>query len=451
MSAHLRKRLEELNTQIIEQRHVLEQLQQIRSNRLSHRSFSIASHFFEPWSIPNFKGPSVIALTVVCRVWRDVALSTPTLWAKLELQFDRIDGRITRNLGFLESFIDRWLARAGNCPLSLDFECRRAVFDLPRLGDIVRRWSHRVQHLRLTLGPHPDLSPLGLDSAAFPLLQSATLKFDAEPKVTPIIVFRDAPHLRHLHLQSSAVAPSTFSFAWSQLTEFEGTIWDLELFILAPNLTRVACSFAPEDDDFTAVTHYTLKSLTIYEYSSDVIQYLTLPSLQSLDVSSHTEIYLSLEAFLKRSSPPLIFLSATGIDSDSRESYLRCWAKFTPLIADTLESLQFDDVSTQDMISIFGLLKDHTFLSLRTLTFTDVDGPSDLHLLVDFLYRRVDTLRTFKVTWISSPFLDDTAFAGVSGFGRTDTIRNHLSLLQQRGMDIHLGTPEKNYASFSDV
>ncbi|KAF8213977.1 hypothetical protein K438DRAFT_2148861, partial [Mycena galopus ATCC 62051] len=113
-----------------------------------------------------------MVLSAVCREWRDIALTTPLLWSKLELRFDEIGTSFDAESGFLEGTINRWLTRAGNCPLSLDFDLSGLggePFPLGRLREILHRWAHRVQYLWLDIGA-ADIRPLRLDSAPFPLL-----------------------------------------------------------------------------------------------------------------------------------------------------------------------------------------------------------------------------------------------------------------------------------------
>ncbi|KAF7352430.1 Ribosomal-protein-alanine acetyltransferase [Mycena venus] len=120
-------------------------------------------------------GSGPIALASVCHSWRDIALTTPVLWAKLRVRFDEIPPELVSKPGLVESRIDRWLARAGKIPLSLDFCARRTQhFALSRLRDIIHRYSHQVQYLGLDVG-YRDVHPLGLDSGTYPQLLGATL------------------------------------------------------------------------------------------------------------------------------------------------------------------------------------------------------------------------------------------------------------------------------------
>ncbi|KAF8213948.1 hypothetical protein K438DRAFT_2009070 [Mycena galopus ATCC 62051] len=473
MSAHLRSRLAELDAQICEQRRALGKLEQTRSDverelhaiatfpvstlptEITAEIFLSCLVIFDPFSIPHYRTPLPILLTSVCRAWRDIALITPMLWSTLRVQFDRISGSVASNSGFIEGFIDQWLTCAGNLPLSLDFESRRKVFTLNRLRGIIHRWSHRVQHIHLNLGWCSDPSPLGLDSVEFPLLQGATLTIDAEANA-PIIVFSNAPQLHQFCLLSNSLAPNTFTLAWSQLTKFEGSLWDLALFALAPNLTEMTCRFNDPDEDI-AITHRSLESLTILgEHSTvDLMRYLTLPALRCLVVSEPTD-YHSLESFLTRSSPPLISLSVTR--SRSFDHLRQC----LPLVGGTLESLEVSKVSGDDIDNVLTWFNKHILPNMHTLSFRDHQGLCDFQELVNFLYARSNKLRTFGIVWKSNPFLGRIVRAGrphnksghdIIDYHMRDTVKNHISHLAQQGMDIYLGTADTNFVGdpLSDV
>ncbi|KAF8213945.1 hypothetical protein K438DRAFT_1802605 [Mycena galopus ATCC 62051] len=459
----VRSRLAELDAQIIEQRRVLYDLEQARFDverildaiatypvltlptEITAEIFASCLSAFDPLSIPpatdEISAPLVLA--GVCRAWRDIAFTTPILWSKLRVKFDSIPIEVVSKPGLVEGRIDRWLARAGHYPLSLDFRSSRKHHDpfaLSRLGDIILRWSDRVQHLDINIGKRRDIRALGLDSAAFPLLQDASLRCGAEldPDVQlPVVVFGNAPRLHDLNLLFGlgVLTAAGFTLPWLQLTSFEGTISNLSIFTLAPNLTEITCSFEPDEDDFVAITHRSLRSLTIGKDSGDLIHYLTLPALRSLDASS-ASCYDCLEPFLRRSSPPLTSLFIQG-----KEAYLDYFCECIPLVARTLETLGFLDVDDSEELECILALLDGSILdslpNIQTLSFKDLDGPFGLHALLCFLYARSHKVRTFRVVWAFDPFLDRILRAGPPGFHYFDTIRDHFARLGQSGMEIY--------------
>ncbi|KAF7338032.1 hypothetical protein MVEN_02027200 [Mycena venus] len=461
----LRRRLMELEGEIAHQKRVLHDLEQART--ATEREL-LATATFPALSLPpevtaevflhclpllrglgwGVESTGPLILTSVCRAWRDITLATPVLWSSLALRFDDIPYDVVTNPGSMEDFIDRWLSRAGTCPLSLCFRISGDEFTLSvsRLRDIIHRYSHRVQYLEIHAGDDCDIRELRLDSVEFPLLQSAALHCDHDPDPhvdLPGNVFGNAPQFHNLRLLSAGITPTSFTLAWSQLTKFEGTIWDLKLFTFAPNLTEVTCSFDPDDQLFAVITHPCLRSLTIGEDNSDdndIIQYLDLPGLRHLDVRYMDE-YDSLEPFLVRSSPPLVSLSVRGDQSSFSH-----WRQCMRLVAGTLESLEMHHVSAGVMSSLFGPALSSSCLdalpNIRAISLEGVESV-DLPFLVHFLYSRSSKLRTFKLVWASNPFLDGRAWAGPTR--RLDTFSGHLTRLGRAGMSIYLGPRDKNY------
>ncbi|KAF8213943.1 hypothetical protein K438DRAFT_1802602 [Mycena galopus ATCC 62051] len=473
MSASLRRRLETLDAQITEQRRVLDELQQTRSDverelyatatfpvltlptEITTEIFSCCLSAFDPLSLPKCKGSAPIVLTGICRQWRDIALATSILWSKLNVEFDDIRAEMASEPGLVEGIIDRGLTRARKSPLSLELNsCSdEQPFALSRLRDIIHRWSHRVRYLHLEIGTR-YLDPLRLGSTPFPLLQSAALGYNDDEPEDDTAYFGDAPRFHALHLLSDIATYGTFTLPWSQLTKFEGKITNLRVFVLAPNLTEMTCDYDPVpdsvDDELRPTTHHNLRSLDMRNDRSIVLENLTLPALQNLVI--HSGACVSLESLFRRSSAPLLSLSVHG----DAESYLEHLRQSMPLVAGTLESLEFLGVSGKHMRRIFRLLNPdpeaYTYPPLllpniRTLGVRDLHGLFNLDDLIWFLCDRSDKLQTFTLVWRDGLFLDSTitASSNLPGNGVRDTVRGHLSRLAQAGMNIYLGTAEKNY------
>ncbi|KAJ7887498.1 hypothetical protein B0H14DRAFT_3127491 [Mycena olivaceomarginata] len=458
-SAHLRKRLAELDAQIFEQERVLDQLRQTRSDverelhatatypiltlptEITAEIFGHCLLVFGACTIPHtYKRSAPIILSAVCRAWRDIALATPILWSELHIRFDELATDVVTNAGLVENSLNLWLARAGSRPLSLDFISRKGNrFALSRLRDIIHRWSHRVEDLCVDIG-WQDIQTLGLESAAFPLLQGATLGCDYIPALT---FFDNSPRFCDLRLRKSwaGFIPSTFT---QQLTKFEGSMWNLELLALAPNLTEITCSFEPhpEEDVPTAITHHNVRSLAIVADESDdwadILPYLILPALHHLDVST-MDNYDTLESFLARSSPPLVSLSVQGT-----ASCFDRWSQCMALVDGTLENLEIWGVSNEKMPSIFTIL--YPLPNIQSLCFKDLEDPLNLHLLLQSLYERSRKLRSFTVDWEYGRFIESSLIP--AGPPISDTIGGHLSRLARLGVDIDLG---KNYVSIGDI
>ncbi|KAF7355719.1 hypothetical protein MSAN_01489800 [Mycena sanguinolenta] len=235
----------------------------------------------------------------------------------------------------------------------------------------------------------------------------------------------------------------------------------MELFTLAPNLTDIKCSFdLNHNASLPMITHCNLISLTTDPHA-DVLRYLTLPALRYLDVSIHDEDCYEperhedsshpLNSFLVRSSPPLVTLSISflGGDEDAYDVESYHLAQCMRLVGRTLESLECWRISNDLMPSIFGNLRPDSLPHIQKFGFKDIYGPLDLPIFVHLLYR-FDKLRTAAFVWKSSLFLNQTIAVYTSTAARRiDTISGHLSHLAQKGMEIYLGTDEKNYLSNS--
>ncbi|KAJ7462145.1 hypothetical protein FB451DRAFT_1371156 [Mycena latifolia] len=239
------------------------------------------------------QGPTVFL--GVCRTWRDIALGTPALWVTLSLCFDFIAEEVVAEPGAVEGFIDIWLGRAALRPLSLIFSAKFAE-DRPFTRSRMR--DARLEYIELETS-QTYTQQIGLDSVAFPLLRRAAISDNLEPwpdPSNPVHIYRNAPQLHHLIILGMTPI-SCYTPPWLQLTKFEGEILNLDLFVMAPNLTE---------------------SLTVSKLSSmtyDPLPYLTLPALQFLYIDNGIRSPDKLCAFLTRSSPPLRTLSATLLHS----------------------------------------------------------------------------------------------------------------------------------------
>jgi hypothetical protein len=80
----------------------------------------------------------------------------------------------------------------------------------------------------------------------------------------------------------------------------------------------------------------------------------------------------------------------------------------------------------------------------------DVEGGVDLYWVTQYLYSRSDALRSFRLVWKFPPFLDGEYYLGPEASKTTDTISGHLSRIARTGMDIYLGTENKNYAAINE-
>ncbi|KAK7062103.1 hypothetical protein R3P38DRAFT_2833437 [Favolaschia claudopus] len=466
MTSGLRKLLADLDARIVQQRRILLELEQNRSNLLlelhniatfdvltlpveiTTEIFLWCHQISDPSVIPSDSNRSApLVLAAVCRAWRAIALTTPELWASLKVTFDKL--RIVESgsgFGPVYNFVELWLSRAKDWPLSLSLSAliRFTSSNLAaarHLRCILDRWSPQIASLELFIN-NCDIRSLGLDEATLPVLERAVLIDEGGPTDYldggPIGFFHNAPLLHNVRLQLGS--QTSYELPWTQLTSFEGEMADLEILILLPNLIELKCRFLPDEEDFDIQEHACLRSLTLDDHCPvDILQYLTLPALEFLDLSSAVvESYSSLPSFFARSSPPLQSLHLGG-----RSECLAYWHAFMPRVTHTLTDVV---VHRGDGIVEF-FLKSSLLIpypNIRSLIF-QYPGQCSAPTLMEFVHEVSGQLQTLKFIWFAPPLLQHAIYSGPTGSKIVDSVAGHLRRLSQTGMEVHFGTTSQNY------
>ncbi|KAJ7506521.1 hypothetical protein B0H11DRAFT_2219221 [Mycena galericulata] len=479
-TAALRQRLLQLDAQISEQRLILANLEQKRLNveRELHATatFPVVQLPVEMtreiflrcvgsdqianagYHLGNTMSQIPLNLASVCRHWREIALATPNLWSTLHFDFDYLSSEPH----IIDGFIHRWLGRAESHPLSLHFRLRgifgddewRDGYTPLLLHDLLDRYSKTIHFLDVDMSQN-GIRQVGLDLQRFPVLKSAKVgnPWSAygphADHQNPVRLFGNAPSITDIHFDGSSFY---YVFPWLQLTKFDGEIETMELFEMAPNLIEVRCSVellhaTPQSE----IVHPRLRSLIFTESGPrskaiDILEYLTLPALETLHVSKMRDTsYPSLVSLLDRSSPPLHTLSIRVDNPDFFD-----WADCITSVGTTLENLELDSPTEEVQLSLFDDRHRHTSTyrvpsvpNLRTLTFLDA-SPINYRALVQFLYE-APSLRSFRLFCSRSAFLDDEIAEGTSGGIHYHTLRGHLAKLAKRGMNINISTYTKTY------
>ncbi|KAJ7277378.1 hypothetical protein C8J57DRAFT_1465956 [Mycena rebaudengoi] len=239
-----------------------------------------------------------LLLLVICRAWRDLAISTPVLWTRLEMSLNEDSAHPgLRSPEICEELIQTWFQRARSLPLSLSLSGERGYPQLEsRLTTILPRHASHLRRLRLHL--HTESFIALRNELPFPFLRRLDLRcfYDFISDKQPLETFRVAPQLRTLSLVN--VQPSLISIPWEQLTtaEFHGVGVAECLTVLrnAPCLRIFNFAFSgtdDEEDNHVPVVHPGLLSLTLRQLGAAgyIIPFLALPMLGHLSMRVITD------------------------------------------------------------------------------------------------------------------------------------------------------------------
>ncbi|KAJ7435767.1 hypothetical protein B0H11DRAFT_1937246 [Mycena galericulata] len=160
--------------------------------------------------------PSPFPLGHICRKWREIALSTPSLWRDINMELKNIAAH-DNQLRLLEA----WLVRSRQCLLSISLVQKAdEPYTTKKFVEAILPHCVRCQELVLHLPFHdlPSIAP------ELPLLSSSIigfsdLNFVAEDpeKPWPLTIFHSAPKLKNLGIVRGAVLQN-FNFPWAQIT-----------------------------------------------------------------------------------------------------------------------------------------------------------------------------------------------------------------------------------------
>ncbi|KAF8151048.1 hypothetical protein B0H34DRAFT_161545 [Crassisporium funariophilum] len=303
--------------------------QQATSSNITTLPFEILSHIFVIYTFADpgldFKpaSPSIphkrrgpLHVCSVSRQWRQVALTTPSLWSSI----------LVRHPGDL-GLVRLWLERSGSCPLALglaqkfgrdktpeDSHFTEAALSL--FATQIHRWrriSFRFQDL--TAKAFTDL-PLSTAT----LLHEVTLYTDwRDPEVSNSVfgALSACPRVRHLTWSAATgrrdIPLSPESIFWSQLNSLNLrctlSIDDhITLLRHSPNISRFSLwtmsgGSSQKDHPHTTLPHLQELILQGSAYdSSEVFNCFTMPALQHLSITHRSiECYYNFRALLDRS------------------------------------------------------------------------------------------------------------------------------------------------------
>ncbi|KAF8175457.1 hypothetical protein K438DRAFT_2022887 [Mycena galopus ATCC 62051] len=278
----------------------------------------IVAEIFTNWlpSYPDCPPPrgslSPLFLGQICRQWRTIAFSTPSLWRAIRVELTR--GHSEKELAAELKLLKTWLKRSGDCPLSLGLTHARNVTHrlVPQfLRAIVahrQRWEHvdilmPFEHMHLIQGDMPLLRNLTFGPSNFP---HGRARFPH--------LFHSAPQLKRAILTRNYFK-SIMALPWAQLTHLEADcLYEHECIeILRDAPLLVACTLrvcpGPADIQSALPAHTRLRDLVLDADDEAggaprlgmVLDCLTLPALHTLQTAEPCIALESLARFITRS------------------------------------------------------------------------------------------------------------------------------------------------------
>ncbi|KAG1720742.1 hypothetical protein EDB19DRAFT_1914250 [Suillus lakei] len=266
-----------------------------------------------------------VLLTRICRLWREVAVGTPSLWCRLHVDEDWQG----------EAYCyDQWLKRSQGRPLSLMLVFPE--YHWTELQGLLQPYLNQVWSLHLEHSLIPCQHDITI--ADFLALEELTVSTEEFPMAIPHFMSQPPPTLRSLNFigpffdfKFSAVNP-----AWSHLTNIDLQVCGPDtlpcLLHLCPDLSSLTVRAASSVDLQASepFTHAKLQSLRVDCFDSvgpsSLFNAVSLPNLRLLDACylegwPHEEF----KAFLMRSNCPLeslIFSTGVMAKEEWRAEYL---------------------------------------------------------------------------------------------------------------------------------
>ncbi|KAJ7074987.1 hypothetical protein B0H15DRAFT_956870 [Mycena belliarum] len=246
-------------------------------------------------------GPLILAS--VCRAWRAVAISLPSIWSTVQLY------AVPDTISPTEKLLQCWLPRAASHSLDIQIG---SPSGLDLLMPLISPYSLQLRSFSCGFDT-PISFPEVLIRGRIPSLRrlEVSLEVTREEVIAPVTAFFDAPALRDVHLID-------FTFAWillpwGQLTNFECSGQTaaecLEMLQYTPLLEALTVDLSPPDNLSAVAVRldrlHTLK-FSKYQESIHLIDHLTLPLLTHLELPVLTQQSAShLVGFFARTAPSL--------------------------------------------------------------------------------------------------------------------------------------------------
>ncbi|KAJ7178174.1 hypothetical protein C8R46DRAFT_988315 [Mycena filopes] len=251
-----------------------------------------------PKRVPDTGLSSPVVLTQICRLWREIALSTPRLWRTFKIILNTSDSKENDLANQIR--VEEWLRRSGSCAVSVELVYLRR--EPPLIFQTIMAHRHRWQHLKL----FTDMFNLPAIIGPFPLLRSlaaTTWLFRPQTVMHWPTTFRDAPLLQRVALDRYDDLFRDM-LPWSQLTVL--IIHDIEgkqclaILALAPGLVYcdLAIGSVGEGDAPSCILLLDqLKTLKLRSLGDTNTWYSEMPNALVIQVPALRRLYIS-EPFL---------------------------------------------------------------------------------------------------------------------------------------------------------
>ncbi|KAJ7176180.1 hypothetical protein C8R43DRAFT_555315 [Mycena crocata] len=283
---------------------------------------------------------SPLFLGHICHTWRQIAISTPSLWTQIVLAASPTAAESHLNL------LDIWLTRSRDCPISLAIvDVGNAPFSMHRFVEAILPHCMRWKELMLFI-PGDDLQRV---TGEFPLLHTLSVgQTDLAGTMDtpcPVKMYYDSPKLEKLVIHT-AVRLADFSFRWENMTSIvlRAVFASSELADVlraAVNVTVLTLQLVSSPDEEAITTFPSIPPLLhlrtlelchplqgdpLFTPEMQLIDKFTLPALRLLRISEQYGQHSPVQPIcdlLSRSSCPLKLLRVEIRRATMSESYYR--------------------------------------------------------------------------------------------------------------------------------
>ncbi|KAL0948331.1 hypothetical protein HGRIS_010918 [Hohenbuehelia grisea] len=262
--------------------------------------------------------PTLILVSQVCKLWRDVAFATPLLWARLSVTIN------DHSLGAKPiAVLDAFLQRSKECLLHLDVDIDVGPgVPLGPLLELLRRHAGRWEDVRLTLSHHHMIrllaAPLPLPNLVRFYLRTPYGSESDDSNTPPCITF-DAPRLLSVAFDMENIpTASQFRLPWGQLTACQGISGSVpELLLVLRKLSSARgleqCSLVYADESVMLGMH--LAQAPVASPTHTRLDRVCLPSLKKLNIRVDAEDATTVHLLRSICCPKLQTLTIESLDA----------------------------------------------------------------------------------------------------------------------------------------